>query len=272
MCQLDAKEKLALEDVAFEKFRVEFNGIKGDRVPGFLYRPKDAARKHPAILLQYGSGGHKNVNYIVALGQLYVKRGFVVLTIDVPGRGERKQKSEAKKLLPSLSISTDFDERWEQTLGDYSRAIDYLCSRPDVDSGRIAFIGISWGAITGITFVAHDQRVKVMASIVGGGNLLAWLPPLFANDMRRRVEAMDPVHHVALIAPRPLLLLNVTNDVLVPKFFAEELHKAAGEHAKKVWLETDHVFSTVDREDVGKTVIDFVVEGLAGQDACAQPR
>src|SRR5690242_13137567 len=40
-------------------YRVEFNGIKGDRVPAFVYTPKNASTPRPAILLQYGSGGNK---------------------------------------------------------------------------------------------------------------------------------------------------------------------------------------------------------------------
>src|SRR5205823_6316971 len=99
----------------------------------------------PAVLLQYGSGGNKNTNYIVALGRQFVEHGYVVLTIDVPGRGERKEKPAERRM---------FDGRFAETFGDYSRAIDYLCSRPDVDAGRVAYAGISWGAITGITFAA----------------------------------------------------------------------------------------------------------------------
>ena len=93
--------------------------------------PKDERAKHPAVLLQYGSGGNKSTNYIVALGEQFVARGFVVLTIDVPSRGERRvsrrqgaagRRCFARGMFP-----------WY--LGDYSRAIDYLSARPDVDRG-----------------------------------------------------------------------------------------------------------------------------------------
>ena len=149
-----------------------------------------------------------------------------------------------------------------ETLGDYSRAIDYLSARPDVDADRIGYAGISLGAITGLTFVAHEPRVRAMASIVGGANFLGPLKVEIDADVRKSAERIDPFYHVAMIAPRPLLLLNATRDQLVPRFFSDQLHKAAGEHAKKVWLETDHFFTGVDRYAVLETVIDFMQENL----------
>jgi fermentation-respiration switch protein FrsA (DUF1100 family) len=80
-------------------------------------------------------------------------------------------------------------------------------------------------------------------------------------------KSFDPVYHVGLIAPRPLLLLNVTKDQLVPRFFAESLHKAAGEGAKKMWVETDHIFQGIDRHALLEDVITFMDESLrANQD------
>jgi pimeloyl-ACP methyl ester carboxylesterase len=131
-----------------------------------------------------------------------------------------------------------------------------------VDKDRLAYVGISWGAITGVTYAAHDPRIRVVASLVGGGNFLGWLPGDIDPAVQQYVQRFDPVFHVALIDPRPLLLLNVTRDILVPQFLSESLHKAAGPSAKKVWLDTDHIFSTVDRAALAEQVIDFVQEKL----------
>src|SRR5262245_16460940 len=58
---LDSKLDPVDETGQYERLRVEFNGIKRDRVPGYLYVPKDNRPKHPAVLLQYGIGGDKKV-------------------------------------------------------------------------------------------------------------------------------------------------------------------------------------------------------------------
>jgi dienelactone hydrolase len=254
---LDAQERLVAEAEDHVQYRVEFNGIKRDRVPAFLYVPKDGKAQHPAVLLQYGSGGNKTTNYIVALANQFVARGFVVLTIDVPNRGERRDRRQ-RTLWESLAGGGTF----LQTLGDYSRAVDYLVSRDDVDERRIGYAGISLGAITGLTFVAHEPRVAAMVSIVGGANLLGMLKVEVDPEVRKTSQRIDPFYHVGLIAPRPLMLLNATHDQLVPRFFGEQLHKAAGEHGKKVWVETDHFFTGVDRFAVLETVIDFMQESL----------
>jgi dipeptidyl aminopeptidase/acylaminoacyl peptidase len=258
---LDPQQKVVEQAPKYTKLRVEFNGIRKDRVPGFLYLPKDNQKTHPAVLLQYGSGGNKGTNYIVALGQQFVGRGFVVLTIDSPNKGERKPKT-GRSLLQSLAEQGQF--RWY--CGDYSRAVDYLVTRPEVDPRRVGYAGVSWGAITGVTFAAHDSRIKAVASIVGGGNFMGTIadkvqmPP----EVVEMARSFDPVYHVPLIAPRPLLLLNVTKDQLVPRFFAESLQNAAGEGAKKVWLDTDHFFRGIDRYAVLEEVIDFMKESLKG--------
>src|SRR5262245_25533570 len=68
---LDAMQELVTEADDHTQFRVEFCGIRDDRVPAFLYLPKGDLSKRAAVLLQYGSGGHKGVDYIVALGHQF---------------------------------------------------------------------------------------------------------------------------------------------------------------------------------------------------------
>lgn len=254
---LDANQKVIETTDDYTLYRVEFNGIKsGTRVPANLYLPRKAEYKppYPAVLLQYGTGGNKNTNYIVAIGKLAVARGLAVLTIDAPDRGERKGK-EAPKL-------NFFDNRFFQYLGDYSRATDFLCTRKELDSKRLCYIGISWGAITGVTYCAHDPRIKVIASLVGGGNFAGLIPGGAPPELIEKTKAFDPYYNIRYIAPRPLLLVNVTQDQLVPRVMADALQKAAPPYAKKVWLNCDHFFNGVDREAEAGSVIDYVMANL----------
>ena len=268
---LEAEEEAVAETEDYTQWRVVFNGIRGDRVPGFLYVPKGEARTHPAVLLQYGSGGNKKTNYIVALGQRFVARGFVVLTIDAPQKGERKSK-DSKSV--DWLFSLEGRDQFLQYCGDYSRAVDYLTTRPDVDPKRIGYVGISWGAITGVTYVAHDDRIQAMASIVGGGGFLGLAGSLAGRSDDRPAASkvpIDPVHHVGSIAPRPLLMLNVTKDQLVPRPFAEALHRAAGKGSKVVWIETDHLFRGVDLQDLSDIVIDFLKQNMEAPRSADHP-
>jgi dienelactone hydrolase len=263
---LETKEEVTDKADDHTRYRVEFNGIKEDRVPAFLYVPKSKANvkqpAYPAVLLQYGIGGNKTTDYIVAIGKQFVAKGFVVLTIDSPGQGERRKKDDNKigGVLGMLTGDTVM-----HYCGDYSRAVDFLASRPEVDKDKIGYVGISWGAITGITYCAYDPRIKAVGSMVGGGNFLGQFSAKEAEKTAKNgSKASDPVYHVARIAPRPLLFINVTKDQLIPKAWAESLHKQAGEGSKVVWLETDHYFAKggVDRAAICESVIEFMDQKL----------
>jgi dienelactone hydrolase len=259
---LKAEEKVVNEADDHTQYRVEFEGIKEDRVPAFLYVPKRKPKDPPApaILLQYGTGGSKTTDYIVAIGKQFVSHGFVVLTIDAPGRGERRKKD--KNAATGVLALLDGNDIMHYC-GDYGRAIDFLVTRPEVDKERIGYVGISWGAITGITFVAYDERVKAMGSIVGGGNFLAGYTPKAAEKAKLEgSKSPDPVFHVARIAPRPLLFINCKKDQLIMKPWAESLHKAAGEGSKVVWLDSDHYLKGLDRAAICDSVIEFMHKSM----------
>lgn len=256
---LEPRDEIVNKADDHTQYRVEFNGIKGDRVPGYLYIPnrKPDAGPCPSILLQYGSGGNKKTDYIVAIGKQFVARGFVVLTIDSVNTGERKNKVKAG-ILGLLGA-----DQVMHYCGDYSRAVDFLSTRPEVDKNRLGYVGLSWGAITGITFVAYDERIKVMGSMVGGGNFLGMYTKAEAEKAAAEgSQSGDPVYHINRIAPRPILFVNVTKDQLILKSWAESLHNAAGNNSKVVWHDTDHYFKTVDRAAVCETVIDFMGKEL----------
>ncbi len=263
---LDAKEEIVQEADDHLQYRVEFNGIKDDRVPAYVYVPKRKPTDKaplPAILLQYGAGGNKKTDYIVAIGKQFASRGYLVITIDSPGCGERRGKDKNSEVLGLTS-----NERIMHFCGDYSRAIDYLCSRSDVDKDRVGYVGISWGAITGITFCAYDPRIKAVGSMVGGGNFLGlYTPKSIEKAMSEGSKSSDPVVHVARIAPRPLLFINATKDQIIFRLWAESLHKAAGPGAKVVWLETDHTFNGLDRAAICDDVIDFMDKELVKRPA-----
>jgi len=61
---------------------------------------------------------------------------------------------------------------WSKDLG---RTVDYLEERPDIDAAKLAFYGLSGGAINGPVFTAIDDRFK--ASILLGGGLITNFVP-----------------------------------------------------------------------------------------------
>ena len=86
---------------------------------------------------------------------------------------------------------------------DLSRCIDYIETRDDIDSNRVAFYGMCWGATLGPIMLAVEDRLDTGIFVVGG------LPPI---DLPRSWD-------VALYAQRvkaPVLMVNGSEDVLMP--------------------------------------------------------
>jgi pimeloyl-ACP methyl ester carboxylesterase len=80
----------------------------------------------------------------------FMKRGMHVLSIDGPGQG----MSNIRK----IRVTLDNYERAGKT------AIDWLCSRPEVDAERIGVFGCSMGSHWGTQVAAYDPRVKAVAT------------------------------------------------------------------------------------------------------------
>jgi eukaryotic-like serine/threonine-protein kinase len=86
---------------------------------------------------------------------------------------------------------------------DYRRTLDYLVTRPDVDSSRIAYFGYSWGGNMGGLIPAIEPRVKAAVLYVAGLTM-----------ERGRPEA-DPVHFLPRVKV-PTLMLNGRYDFFYP--------------------------------------------------------
>ncbi|MBI5800443.1 MAG: dienelactone hydrolase family protein [Verrucomicrobia bacterium] len=213
--------------------------------------------------MQHGIGDKKQAEYIVKTCRLLAARGVIALGIDAPQRGERKNLPGQEKI--SMLDPASVHKWFRQHCGDYSRAFDYLATRADVDPGQFGYIGFSWGAITGITYAAHDERIKAMASLVGGGNLVGILgvPPA-PGEGKKGPPSLDPAHNVAAFAPRPLRFVNARQDTIIFPPFAEALHKAAGAGSSVEWHDTDHYFHGMDLDKILGGVADFMKSKLEG--------
>src|SRR3954462_10456136 len=112
----------ALADPAIEVLRVPF---EGKEITAYLQLPA-ATRSAPGVMRGGGVGSYKE--YVVEqFGPGYLAAGLGYVAIDMPGTGEAPIKIDvgAERL--------------------FSRLLDTLAARKDVDAKRIGFMGVSWG-------------------------------------------------------------------------------------------------------------------------------
>lgn len=206
---------------------------RGDRVAGRLWLPAEASAPYPLVLLQHGRHGSKDSPYIEQVGLPWVRGGAALACIDFPLHGSRRN-AKLSPLLDAIAqpqasaatraICADFVE---QAVCDLRSALDVLSAQPEIDAQRIAYAGLSLGAIVGAIFCASDPRPGAIALALGGGG--------FGG------EGIDPLPHVARIAPRPLLFVNGEDDTVVPPSAARALHAAAAEPKQVHWFAGGHL-------------------------------
>jgi dienelactone hydrolase len=184
-----------------------------------------------------------------------VKAGFAFVCFDQLMRGERKLKVKS-----GSAQAKAFCVRAAHTVGDTRRLIDYLATRSDIAADRIYLCGASYGAITGSTATAFDERIRAAVLIYGGGNLWKLFSAESAREMGNwRLPAyllswyfgsvVDPVKYVGRISPRPVLLQNGKADTVVAPAAAQALQQAVREPKKIIWYEGDHLGKTSDLEE-----------------------
>jgi pimeloyl-ACP methyl ester carboxylesterase len=163
--------------IQMEHFHIEkiiFESLPGVYVPALVYVPEDATNKHPAVLVPSGHSANGKT-YYQALCQRLVRHGYVVISWDAIGQGERSQfwDTKSKKsrynlicaehaVLGNMAYLAGTNlARWE--IWDGMRALDYLLTRPDVDAERINITGSSGGGFQAAHIAALDLRIKIAA-------------------------------------------------------------------------------------------------------------
>lgn len=208
---------------------------RGDRVPGRLLLPEGGARPCPLVLVQHGAGGAKDAPYLDAAAGPWARGGAAVASIDFPLHGERASAKLTEHALGYLAsggaarapdAETLFVELARQSVLDLHRALDALSRVPGIDASRIAYVGFSLGAILGAAFCAADLRVGAAVLAIGGGGF--------------GPHEIDPVRHVAGIAPRPILFVNAERDERISRAAAEALHAAALDPKETLWFDATH--------------------------------
>ena len=246
-----------------------YKGWRGQEVPAILAMPLEHQGPVPCIIFLHGIGQKKD--FLDEIAGPFTKAGFAFASFDQYTRGERRLNDNSV-----LAQAKAFRLRPAYTVNDTRRMIDYLETRPDIATNRIYLVGASYGAITGATAAAFDDRLNAAVLIYGGGyvtDLLeareiaagvgAWLPLVKILGWYFFGVA-DPAHYVGKISPRPVYLQNGTNDGLISAPAAKALHDAAREPKKIQWYQGDHVGTD---EAAVKQVLQDVLNYLLKVDA-----
>jgi cephalosporin-C deacetylase-like acetyl esterase len=212
--------------------KIIFESQPGFPVTALLYVPsgQTAGQKHPAILLTPGHGatgkqGDAGTAALLALN------GFIVLSYDPIGQGERLQYPDPAKPGTSLA-SRPTGEHGEAglqpmligdtfaryVLWDSMRGVDYLAQLPDVDAHRIGAMGCSGGGAMTALLGALEPRlaaIGVACYTTSFDTLLSTLGPQDAEQSNPRFisSGLDFPDWIELAAPRPYAVIATYSDM-----------------------------------------------------------
>jgi pimeloyl-ACP methyl ester carboxylesterase len=136
-----------------ETVRIPF---EGKEIVGYLRLPIDV-RPAPLVLTIGGLDGRKeNASF---RNDAYLKQGVAYFSFDMPGTGQ----STIRQVAPGA-------ER------EFSRVLDYIATRKDLDAKRVVVYGGSWGGHWAAR-LAYTEQKRIRGAVVQGGPVHEYFQP-----------------------------------------------------------------------------------------------
>ena len=243
-----AVESVDESDPDWRKERITFTAAYGnERVIAFLFLPKKFSPPFQTVVYFPPTSAFDfrfSEDMYVERVELIIKSGRAILWPIYKGTYERRGAGdEFRSATGTSSLYRDYVIYWSKDLG---RSIDYLETRPDLDSQKIGYYGLSWGATIGPILVALENRLKVGVFYAGGFEPGKALP---------EVDQINFVPRVTI----PVLMLNGRYDWFFPLETSQlpmfRLLGTPEEHKRHAIFETGHV---VPRSQQMKETLDWL--------------
>jgi cephalosporin-C deacetylase-like acetyl esterase len=230
---LNARITGAIERNGYRIEKLIFGSMPGIYVTANLYVPTAGKPPFPTILapLGHSPNGKAAMRYQYTF-QTLARKGYVVLTWDPLGQGERIQylqpgtnhtrfHAASMEHAQAGSPMILFGDSFALYLAwDGIRGLDYLLTRPEVDPQRIGCTGQSDGGTMTMFLGALEPRIHAAVAIEGNFANVAgpfYDPPGSISDAETNIVGslplrMDRGDLLAAFAPKPLLLCYTRND------------------------------------------------------------
>jgi dienelactone hydrolase len=240
-----------------------FASETGERVPGVFFKSARASDRRPVVIFLHGTGSRKEE--FLAVMRTLADRGFATAAIDARHHGSRivpkYGTGNAQYYAAMLETYRTGKGRpyLYDTVWDVMRLIDYLETRADIDPRRIGIMGVSKGGTEAYLAAAVDPRIAAVVPIIGvqgfrwalqnnqwQARVNTFAPPVDAaardegvpvdaTFVRRFYDRVAPGIYgdydagsmLALIAPRPVLVINGDSDARTPLPGVQEAVAAA---------------------------------------------
>ena len=205
----------------------------------YLLIPKEETAERKVVIVMHQHGGNYEYGKEEAAGNIgnenmffgreLVERGYVVFAMDAPLFGENNQFFQNSGIRNSPAVEEEFATQ-SLLLYDYTplgiiveqdlTALNFLLNLEGVDKDNIGCIGHSFGGVRCMYLSALDERIKVTVlsnsvekfrEPIEFGGTQTWLS--IVPDIAKYTGGNGML---ALISPRPLMVLYSENDPIFP--------------------------------------------------------
>jgi len=208
---------------------------QGKVLPAYLVEGPPRPNR-PGVVLVHGSGGDRSelLPRAVALAKL----GAVALAITEPSSAyPLPQPTTMKQLLTETRNGQVAD------VIAIRRAADVLDMLPDIGP-KLGYLGWSEGAKTGTFVAASDKRFAAFALLSAGADpvsiFVAEAPRASRAAVRRTLSSVDPLRYLGFARPGSVMLLDGTEDTVVPHEALENMIHAAPKRTTVRWFLAGH--------------------------------
>lgn len=232
---------------------------EGDTVYAAYFEPKTGSKlsRTPAVVGVHGMFSEAEDQFWF-VADFAAKRGFAVLMPSLPYHHRRAKGIQIISGQKFVVASPETVRgNFRRAVIDMRRALDWLLSREDVDPTRVYITGASLGGIVAALAYKVEPRFAGGVFLVSGGdfaNILAHsdtpvvrdfrlISSLGITDLSRVAEVLTMADPAALpdLWPRPVLMLNATQDVIFP--VSDVRHVAASLHNPQIiWAKSSHYY------------------------------
>jgi cephalosporin-C deacetylase-like acetyl esterase len=226
------RKKVKHDGFTLEHLELDLNGQ--EIAPAYLLIPDNIKEPAPGMMYIHWHGGNYDVGKdellqgtraMEAYAPVYAEKGIVALSIDSWCFGERMARpdnggwgegDQFKNMIWKGEVL------YGMMMYDEYQALNYLCSRPEVDTDRLGSFGMSMGSTKSWWLGALDERIKCCVDLccltdyealiednkLGGHGIYYYVPSLLKHFQTHEINE--------LIVPRPRLSLNGRFDGLTP--------------------------------------------------------
>ena len=217
---------------------IYFQSRPGIYVTGNLYIP-NGAKACPAVLNVHGHWAQGRLaERVQERGHSLAKNGYVCLSVDAFGSGERSTKHgdfEYHGGYLGASLMNIGETLMGAQVVDNMRAVDLLCSLDFVNKKKIGVTGASGGGNQTMWVAALDERIAAAMPVASVGSFESYVGRhnCICELLPDGLTFTEESGVLALVAPRALKLCNCLQESN-PTFFVTEMLRSFHE-AKKIY-------------------------------------